>query len=137
MDEERLLSYHRFTREHGVNRPLYALARLLLVPFFLLYFRLTRIGREHSKVKGPLIVVANHRSFLDPFVIGASLPWRRPLHYVAKVELFEKRWQGGILNGGGRFGWRRGSSSRSAGRRGSSTGWAPIPSAGASPTSRR
>ena len=90
MDEERLLSYHRFTREHGVNRPLYLLARLVLVPFFLLYFRLSRIGREHGKVKGPLIVASNHRSFLDPFVIGASLPWRRPLHYVAKVELFEK-----------------------------------------------
>ena len=77
MDEERLLAYHRFTREHGVNRPLYLLARLILVPFFLLYFRLSRIGREHGKVKGPLIVAANHRSFLDPFVIGASLPLNR------------------------------------------------------------
>src|SRR5215207_8872797 len=110
MDEERLLSYHRFTREHGVNRPLYFLARLVLVPFFLTYFRLTRIGREHGKVKGPLIVAANHRSFLDPFVIGASLPWRRPLHYVAKVELFEKRWQGWILNRLGAYPVRRGQS---------------------------
>ena len=110
MDEERLLGYHRFTREHGVNRPLYFLARLILVPFFLLYFRLTRIGRGHGKVKGPLIVAANHRSFLDPFVIGASLPWRRPLHYVAKVELFEKRWQGWILNRLGAYPVRRGQS---------------------------
>src|SRR5215207_7485773 len=78
MNEERLLSYHRFTREHGVNRP--------------------------------LIAVANHRSFLDPFVIGASLPWRRPLHYVAKVELFEKRWQGWILNRLGAYPVRRGQS---------------------------
>jgi glycerol-3-phosphate dehydrogenase (NAD(P)+) len=110
MDEERLLAYHRFTREHGVNRPLYFLARLILVPFFLAYFRLSRIGREHGKVKGPLIVAANHRSFLDPFVIGASLPWRRPLHYVAKVELFEKRWQGWILNRLGAYPVRRGQS---------------------------
>ena len=110
MDEERLLTYHRFTREHGVNRPLYWLARLLLVPFFLIYFRLARIGREHGRVNGPLIVVANHRSFLDPFVIGASLPWRRPLHYVAKVELFEKRWQGWILNRLGAYPVRRGQS---------------------------
>src|SRR5436190_239210 len=110
MEEERLLAYHRFTREHGVNRPLYLLARLVLVPFLLLYFRLTRIGREHSKVKGPLIVVANHRSFLDPFVIGSSLPWRRPLHYVAKVELFEKRWRGWILNRLGAYPVRRGQS---------------------------
>jgi glycerol-3-phosphate dehydrogenase (NAD(P)+) len=110
MDEERLLSYHRFTREHGVNRPLYALARLLLQPFFLLYLRLSRFGREHARVQGPLIVAANHRSFLDPFVIGASLPWRRPLHYVAKVELFEKRWQGWLLNRLGAYPVRRGQS---------------------------
>jgi glycerol-3-phosphate dehydrogenase (NAD(P)+) len=110
MDEERLLRYHRFTREHGVNRPLYLLARLLLVPFFLIYFRLTRIGREHARVQGPLIVASNHRSFLDPFVIGATLPWRRPLHYVAKVELFEKRWQGWLLNRLGAYPVRRGQS---------------------------
>jgi glycerol-3-phosphate dehydrogenase (NAD(P)+) len=110
MDEARLLSYHRFTRDHGVNFPLYVLARLLLQPFFLIYFRLTRIGRQHARVQGPLIVAANHRSFLDPFVIGASLPWRRPLHYVAKVELFEPRWQGWILNRLGAYPLRRGQS---------------------------
>jgi glycerol-3-phosphate dehydrogenase (NAD(P)+) len=109
-DEERLLSYHRFTREHGVNRPLYLIARLLLVPVFLIYFRLSRVGREHARVQGPLIVASNHRSFLDPFVIGASLPWRRPLHYVAKVELFEKRWQGWLLNRLGAYPVRRGQS---------------------------
>jgi glycerol-3-phosphate dehydrogenase (NAD(P)+) len=110
MDEERLLSYHGFTREHGINRPVYFLIRLILVPFFLVYFRLERIGRAYGKVKGPLIVAANHRSFLDPFVIGASLPWRRPLHYVAKVELFERRWQGWILNRLGAYPVRRGQS---------------------------
>src|ERR687897_187332 len=110
MDEERLLSYHRFTRDHGVNRPLYVLVRLILQPAFLLYFRLSRFGREHGRIRGPLIVAANHRSFLDPFVIGASLPWRRPLHYVAKVELFERRWQGWILNRLGAYPVRRGQS---------------------------
>jgi len=108
MNEERLLSYHRFTREHGVNRPLYVLARALLQPFFLLYFRLSRYGREHTRIRGPLIVAANHRSFLDPFVIGSTLPWRRPLHYVAKSELFERRLVGWILNRLGAYPVRRG-----------------------------
>ena len=108
MTEERLLRYHAFTREHGVNRPLYVLARALLQPFFLVYFRLKRYGREHTRIRGPLIVVANHRSFLDPFVIGASLPWRRPLHYVAKVELFERPLIGWILNRLGAYPVRRG-----------------------------
>jgi 1-acyl-sn-glycerol-3-phosphate acyltransferase len=109
-DHERLLGYHRFTREHGVNWALYFLVRLMLQPFFLLYFRLSRYGRGHAKVKGPLIAAANHRSFLDPFVIGVMLPWNRPLHYVAKVELFEPRWQGWILNRLGAYPVRRGQS---------------------------
>jgi glycerol-3-phosphate dehydrogenase (NAD(P)+) len=108
VSEERLQRLHAYTREHGVNMPLYLLARIILQPCFLVWFRLARIGREHTKVDGPLLVASNHRSFLDPFVIGASLPWRRPLHYVAKVELFEKRWQAWILSRLGAFPIRRG-----------------------------
>ena len=74
----------------------------------------TATGREHARVKGGLIVAANHRSFLDPFVIGALLPWRRPMHYVAKVELFEKRWQGWLLSRLGAFPIRRGESDEDA-----------------------
>jgi glycerol-3-phosphate dehydrogenase (NAD(P)+) len=114
MMEERLGRYHAFTREHGVNFVLYLLARLILQPAFLIWLRLTRHGREHARVRGPLIVAANHRSFLDPFVIGVTLPWRRPLHYVAKVELFEKRWQGWILSRLGAFPIRRGEADEEA-----------------------
>ncbi len=35
-----------------------------------------------------MILAANHRSFLDPFVIGACT--RRPVYFVAKKELFDK-----------------------------------------------
>src|SRR3954454_14772423 len=81
-----------------------------MTPFCVVYFRLTRTGREHGRVRGGLIVAANHRSFLDPFVIGRTLPWRRPMNYVAKVELFERRWQGWILSRLGAFPIRRGES---------------------------
>jgi len=107
---ERLQSYHAYTRAHSVNWPLYLLARLAIVPFLLAYLRLGRAGREHGRVDGGLIVAANHRSFLDPFLIGASLPWRRPLNYVAKVELFERPWQGWLLSRLGAFPIRRGES---------------------------
>lgn len=106
--EERIASYHEYTRTKGVNFLLYSVARLFLLPFFLVWFRLDRIGREHAKLDGGLIVASNHRSFLDPFVIGALLPWRRPVHYVAKIELFEKRWQGWVLNRLGAYPVRRG-----------------------------
>jgi 1-acyl-sn-glycerol-3-phosphate acyltransferase len=102
VNAERLARYHAYTRKHSVNWPLYVAARLVLVPFFLVYFRLGRTGREHARrVKGGLIVAANHRSFLDPFVIGTMA--RRPVYYIAKRELFEKRWQAWILNALGAF----------------------------------
>ncbi|MFL5899099.1 MAG: 1-acyl-sn-glycerol-3-phosphate acyltransferase [Solirubrobacterales bacterium] len=110
MTPERLASYHGYTRKHSVNWPLYCVARAFLVPFFLLYFRLARLGREYGKAKGGVIVAANHRSFLDPFVVGACLPWRRPMNYMAKVELFERRWQGWVLSRLGAFPLRRGES---------------------------
>ena len=110
VSEERLLGYHRFTRERGVNWPMYVVARAILQPVSLIYLRLSRIGREHARVKGPLIVASNHRSFLDPFVIAMTLPWGRPLHYVAKVELFGSRWQGWLLNRLGAYPVRRGQS---------------------------
>jgi glycerol-3-phosphate dehydrogenase (NAD(P)+) len=108
--EERLNAYHEYTRAHSVNWPLYLLARLFMLPFFLAYFRLGRTGRDHGRVRDGLIVAANHRSFLDPFVIGGTLPWRRPLNYVAKIELFERRWQGWLLSRLGAFPIRRGES---------------------------
>jgi 1-acyl-sn-glycerol-3-phosphate acyltransferase len=111
VSDDRLARYHEYTRRHGVNWPLYLLARATMVPFFLLYFRLRRWGREHGRhVDGGLIVAANHRSFLDPFVIGGTLPWRRPMNYVAKVELFDRRWRAWILSRLGAFPIRRGES---------------------------
>ncbi len=112
--DERFRRYHEFAREHGVNRFVYTIVRCVFLPFFLVWFRLDRQGREHARMKGGLVVASNHRSFLDPFAIGALLPWRRQIQFVAKVELFEKRWQGWILNRLGAFPIRRGQSDETA-----------------------
>jgi glycerol-3-phosphate dehydrogenase (NAD(P)+) len=112
---ERAASLSSF-REHalrsGVNPILYWTLRAILVPFFLVYFRLARIGREHLPRTGPLLLASNHRSFLDPFVIGTLV--RRPVYYMAKRELFEKRWQAWILNALGAFPVDRGAGDRAA-----------------------
>lgn len=92
---------HRRARERGVNPLVYWISRAFLQPFFHLYFRYQRVGREHIPAEGPVIIASNHRSFLDPFVIGTMA--RRPMYYVAKSELFRHRWQAWILNSLGAF----------------------------------
>ncbi len=115
ISEERFRRYHAYARRRGVNWPLYLLARLILQPAFRIWLRFSRVGREHLRgVEGGLIVASNHRSFLDPFVIATTLPWRRPMQYVAKVELFESHWRGWILSRVGAFPIRRGQSDETA-----------------------
>ncbi len=101
-------AYHRRTQEKGVNLLIYLIIRAFFQPFFHIYFRMRRIGLEYVPTSGPVIVAANHRSFLDPFVIGTMA--RRPMYYMAKKELFSSRWQAWILNALGAFPVDRGSS---------------------------
>ncbi|MQA75444.1 MAG: hypothetical protein GEU88_14060 [Solirubrobacterales bacterium] len=114
ISSERFERYHDYARRRGTSRPLYYLARILLVPCFLVWFRLQRTGREHARLAGGIIVASNHRSFLDPFAIGMLLPWRRRIQFVAKVELFEKPWQAWVLSRLGAFPIRRGQSDETA-----------------------
>jgi len=83
MDRDALLTR---ARTRGVNPLVYWIVRAILQPFFHVYFRLGRIGREQVPAAGPVILAANHRSFLDPFVIAVMV--RRPIYFVAKKELF-------------------------------------------------
>ncbi len=101
MESNELHAFCEHALAHGVNPLLYWPVRAVLLPFFLLYFRLARLGREHIPSSGPVLLAANHRSFLDPFVIGALT--RRPVYYMAKRELFERRWQAWLLNSLGAF----------------------------------
>ncbi len=103
-----LSRYHERTRARGVNRAIFWTARIVLGAAIQVYFSLERTGRKNIPRKGPVILAANHRSFLDPFIIGCCL--RRPVYFVAKRELFDKRWQGWILNRLGAFPIKRGES---------------------------
>ena len=103
----RLSPHHERIRRRGVNRLVYWCFRALAQPAIQVYFRLRRAGREHIP-DGKVILAANHRSFLDPFVIGTCL--RRPIYFVAKKELFHNRLVGWFLNCLGAFPVRRGES---------------------------
>src|SRR3954449_366910 len=99
-------------RDKGVNPFVYWIVRALFQPFFHLYFRMSRIGREHIPADGPVIIAANHRSFMDPFVIGMML--RRPTYFVAKAELFRNRFVSWLLSSLGAFPVERGHGDRDA-----------------------
>jgi glycerol-3-phosphate dehydrogenase (NAD(P)+) len=103
---------HQIARERGPIPIVYWIVRAILQPFFRFSFRLSRVGREHIPSEGPVLLAANHRSFSDPFMIALCL--RRPLHFVAKVELFDKRWKAWILLALGAFPIRRGDSDEDA-----------------------
>ncbi|HSD76883.1 MAG TPA: 1-acyl-sn-glycerol-3-phosphate acyltransferase, partial [Solirubrobacteraceae bacterium] len=99
MDRRRALLQRALTK--GVNPLLYWVIRGLLQPVFHVYFRMSRIGREHLPAEGPAIIAANHRSFLDPFMIGMLA--RRPIYVVAKLELFRHPVVAWLLSGLGAF----------------------------------
>jgi 1-acyl-sn-glycerol-3-phosphate acyltransferase len=107
-----LSGFRERSLSRGVNPFLYWTLRAILVPAFLVYLRMQRIGREHLPRSGPLLLASNHRSFLDPFLIGMLV--RRPVYYMAKRELFEKRWQAWVLNALGAFPVDRGAGDHAA-----------------------
>jgi 1-acyl-sn-glycerol-3-phosphate acyltransferase len=104
--------YHERTRTRGVHPLVYWIVRGVLQPLMLIYFRLSRMGREHIPRKGGVLLAPNHRSFLDAFVIGICA--RRPAYFMAKQELFNKRWQAWLLNCLGAFPVRRGEADEDA-----------------------
>jgi 1-acyl-sn-glycerol-3-phosphate acyltransferase len=52
-------------------------------------FRIRWIHSERVPVTGPVIIVGNHVSYVDPFSIGLGLEWRRPIHFMAKAEMYK------------------------------------------------
>lgn len=65
---------------------LYAVLKPLALAVMRVLFGLTSRGCEHVLRSGPVLLVANHSSFLDPALVGGVVP--RPLSFMAKEELF-------------------------------------------------
>ena len=74
---------------------LYAILKPIAVALMRLLFRLEAHGTEHVPPRGPVLIVANHSSFLDPPLVGGSAP--RPVSFMAKAELFRIPLFGGLI----------------------------------------
>ncbi len=89
-----------------MNRALYVVGRSLCLIVLRLAFRWRVVGRENIPAEGPLVVCANHRSYWDPPLVGCALP--RPVHFMAKEELFRVPLFGWLIARLGAFPVRRG-----------------------------
>ena len=91
---------------------LYRILRPLATPAFKVYFRTEIEGKEHVPKRGPVILASVHRSYLDtPFV---GLLTMRQIHFMAKAELWERRFSRWFCQTIGSFPVKRGGADRSA-----------------------
>ena len=99
-------------RRRGATWRLYAILKPIAVALARAYFRLEARGRERVPMHGPLILVANHSSVLDPPFVGAAAP--RRLTFLAKAELFRIPLFGPLIRAVGAHPLRREGSDPSA-----------------------
>jgi 1-acyl-sn-glycerol-3-phosphate acyltransferase len=95
-----------------MGKLIYWLAYYLINLYLKIVHNFVVKGKEKVPKYGPLIVVSNHVSYLDPPIVGAAV--KRHLHFMAKTELFENKWFGYILNQIGTFPVKRGVPDKSA-----------------------
>jgi len=59
------------------------------------WFSLRVRGRQHIPLRGPVLLIANHQSYLDPNLAGLSSP--RHLYYLARKTLFRNRFFAALI----------------------------------------
>lgn len=87
------------------------LGRLILFPAI----RLRVAGVENIPPTGPVILVSNHQSYMDPVIIGCANP-RKPVIYMARESLFRNPAFGWFLRQMHVFPVKRGGADRGAWR---------------------
>lgn len=90
----------------------YRLARLICRIILVLLRRWEVRGAENLPASGGLVLVANHLSYWDPVVVGCV--FNRPVHFMAKWELFKIPLLGSAIRILGAFPVRRDKSDRNA-----------------------
>jgi 1-acyl-sn-glycerol-3-phosphate acyltransferase len=94
----------------------YAFAKSVASGVFKPWYRVEAIGLEHFPKEGGVLLCANHIHNFDPIIVGIMAP--RPVHYMAKEEIFSVPVLGNIVRKCNAFPVKRGLSDREALRTG-------------------
>lgn len=91
---------------------LYKVGKTICGMIFYPLYRIKVFGKEHVPKEGAVIICSNHISNFDPPVVGITSP--RDIHFMAKEELFQKKFLGGLLTQVQAFPIKRGMKDRNA-----------------------
>ena len=80
---------------------LYKAAKGLFYLYMHTIYDIEYIGRGNLPKDGAAIICANHRKVSDPLVLGGIL--ERPIHFMAKKEIFDNKFFAWVLRGIGAF----------------------------------
>lgn len=72
------------------HRVALSIGRFLCRIWFILFYRFQADGLEHIPLEGPVVLVANHQSFLDPIAMGLLIR-KRTFRSIARMGLFTFR----------------------------------------------
>lgn len=95
---------------------IYTFARSVVNMIYKPLYRIETIGQENIPKVGSVLLCSNHISNLDPIVVGTTTP--RPVHFMAKEELFRVPVVGKLFPHLNAFPVKRGMSDREALRKG-------------------
>jgi 1-acyl-sn-glycerol-3-phosphate acyltransferase len=94
----------------------YDFAKSVVTGIFKPLYRIEAIGIEHFPKEGGVLLCANHIHNFDPIIVGIMAP--RPVHYMAKDEIFSVPVLGNIVRKCNAFPVKRGFNDREALRTG-------------------
>ena len=77
--------------------PWYELVHIITRTVYTLGWSLKLEGAKNMPRSGPVLVVANHQSYLDPAIVGNAVA--RPLTYLARKSLFRHPVFASIIRG--------------------------------------
>ncbi len=84
----------------------FVVGRMLAIPLYKFMFHYKVNGKKNLPKKGAYIVACNHISNYDPLLV--SMTQKRQIYYMAKAELFEKKFFAALIRELGAFPVERG-----------------------------